>query len=60
MTVRDLYIYSKDEQIFMLFEEGVAEPCFIGDLEYCPTKLMDRLVYQFHAINFNKIEVVLQ
>ena len=60
MTVRDLYIYSKDEQIFILFMDGETEPCFRGDLEYCPTKLIDRLVYQFQAIDFNTIVVVLQ
>ena len=59
MTVRDLYVYSNDEQIFILFEEGFSEPCFKGDLEYCPTKLIDRVVYQFKAINYNTIEVVL-
>ena len=59
MTVRDLYVYSNEEQIFILFEEGFSEPCFIGNLEYCPTKLIDRVVYQFKAIDFNTIEVVL-
>lgn len=59
MTVRDLYVYSNDEQKFILFEEGFAEPCFKGYLEYCPTELIDRVVYQFRAINFNTIEVVL-
>ena len=60
MTVRDLYIYSKDEQIFILFMDGETEPCFRGDLEHCPTKLIDRLIYQFQAIDFNTIVVVLQ
>ena len=60
MTVRDLYVYSKEEQIFILFMDGETKPCFKGDLEYCPTELIDRLVYQFHAIDFNTIEVVLQ
>ena len=59
MTVRDLYVYSNDEQIFILFEEGVAKQCFRGHLEYCPTELIDRVVYQFRAIDFNTIEVVL-
>ena len=59
MTVRDLYVYSSEEQIFILFEDGFSEPCFKGDLEYCPTKLIDRVVYQFKAINYNTIEVVL-
>ena len=59
MTVRDLYVYSNDEQIFILFEEGFSEPCFKGNLEYCPTKLIDRVVYQFKAIDFNIIEAVL-
>lgn len=59
MTVRDLYVYSNDEQIFILFEEGFDKPCFTGNLEYCPTKLIDRVVYQFQAIGFNTIEVVL-
>ena len=28
MTVRDLYVYSNDEQEFILFEEGFSNPCF--------------------------------
>ena len=59
MTVRDLYVYSNDEQNFILFEEGFTKACFKGNLEYCPTELIDRVVYQFKAINYNKIEVVL-
>lgn len=59
MTVRDLYVYSNDEQIFILFEEGFNKPCFKGILEYCPTELIDRVVYQFKAIDYNTIEVVL-
>lgn len=59
MTVRDLYTYSNDEQTFILFMEGYAEPAFKGNLEYCPTELIDRLVYQFRAIDFNTIEVIL-
>ena len=59
MTVRDLYVYSNEEQIFILFEEGFHIPCFKGNLEYCPTELIDRTVYQFQAIDFNTIKVVL-
>ena len=59
MTVRDLYVYSNDEQIFIIFEDGATKPCFKGPLEYCPTELIDRVVYQFRAIDFNMIEVVL-
>ena len=59
MTVRDLYVYSNDEQIFILFEEGFSNSCFKGNLEDCPTELIDRTVYQFKAIDFNTIEVVL-
>ena len=59
MTVRDLYIYSNDEQIFIIFEDGANKSCFKGPLEYCPTELIDRVVYRFRAINFNTIEVVL-
>ena len=59
MTVRDLYVYSNDEQEFILFEEGFSNPCFKGNLEDCPTELIDRPVYQFKAIDFNTIEVVL-
>lgn len=58
MTVRDLYIYSKDGQIFILFMKGETKFCFKGDLEHCPTELIDRLVYKFYAIDFNMIEVV--
>lgn len=59
MTVRDLYVNSNDAQTFILFEEGGTKPCFKGYLEYCPTELIDRLVYQFRAIDVNTIEVVL-
>ena len=59
MTVRDLYVYSKIEQTFILFMRGESKFCFKGELGYCPTELIDRLVYQFHAIDFNTIEVVL-
>ena len=59
MTVRDLYIYSNDEQTFIIFKEGAIKPCFKGNLEDCPTELIDRLVDQFRAIDFNTIEVIL-
>ena len=59
MTVRDLYFHSKEEQTFILFMKGETKFCFKGDLENCPIELIDRLVYQFHAIDFNTIEVVL-
>ena len=59
MTVRDLYVYSNEEQEFILFEEGFYIPCFKGNLEYCPTELIDRQVYQFKAIDFNTIKVIL-
>ena len=60
MTVRDLYIHSNDVQTFILFELGGAKPLFKGYLDYCPIELIDRVVYQFRAIDFNIIEVVLQ
>ena len=59
MTVRDLYVYSNGVQKFILFDEGFDNPCFIGNLENCPTELIDRTVYQFQAIDSNTIEVVL-
>ena len=59
MTVRDLYIYSNDEQTFIIFKEGANKSCFKGSLEDCPTDLIDRLIYQFRAIDFNTIEVIL-
>ena len=59
MTVRDLYIYSRDEHTFILFKEGETKACFKGSLEDCPTELIDKLVYQFRAIDFNTIEVIL-
>ena len=59
MTVRDLYIYSKEGQTFILFMEGNTKSCFKGDLEYCPPELMNRIVYQFNAIDYNMIEVIL-
>ena len=59
MTVRDLYTDSNDEQRFILFMEGYTVQCFKGSLEDCPTELIDKLVYQFRAIDFNTIEVIL-
>ena len=59
MTVRDLYTYSNHEQTFILFIECHTKSCFKGNLEYCPTELIDRLVYEFRAIDFNTIEVIL-
>ena len=59
MTVRDLYIYSRDGHTFILFKEGETKSCFKGSLEDCPTELIDKLVYQFRAIDFNLIEVIL-
>ena len=58
MTVRDLYVYSNDEQNFILFEDGFNTPCFKGNLENCPTELIDRPVYQFKATDYNEIEVI--
>ena len=61
MTVRDLYIYTEDKQEFILFEDvNKTKICFKGCLEYCPIELIERLVYKFHAIDFNIIEVVLR
>ena len=59
MTVRDLYIYSKKGQTFIVFMKGETKFCYKGDLEYCPTELLDKLVYQFRAIDFDTIEVIL-
>ena len=59
MTVRDLYIYSNYEQIFIIFKEGANKSCFKGSLEDCPTDLIDSFVYQFRAIDFNTIEIIL-
>lgn len=60
MTVRDLYIHSDDKQEFILFEDvNKTEICFRGHLADCPTELIDRLIYQFRANDFNIVEVVL-
>ena len=59
MTVRDLYMYSEEGQTFILFMKGETKQCFKGNLEDCPTELIDRLVNHFHAIDFNTIEAVL-
>ena len=58
MTVRDLYVISNYEQKFILFEESFDTPCFKGNLEDCPTELIDRPVYQFKATDYNEIEVI--
>ena len=59
MSVRDLYIYSREGHTFILFKEGETKACFKGSLEDCPPVLIDKLVYQFRAIDFNTIEVIL-
>ena len=59
MIVRDLYLYSEKEQTFILFMKGKTKFCFKGNLEDWPVELIDKLVYQVHAIDFNTIEVVL-
>ena len=60
MTVRDLYIHSYDEQIFIIFFKiGAKKPCFNGHLENCPDELIDRLIYKLRAIDFNTIQVEL-
>ena len=59
MTVRDLYVYSNDEQIFIIFEDGATKPCFKGSLEDSTEELLDRWVHKFRAIDFNTIEVIL-
>ena len=61
MTVRDLFVYSEDKQEFILFEDvNKTKISFKGCLEDCPTELIDRLVYQYRANDFNIIEVVLR
>ena len=60
MTVRDLFVHSDDKQEFILFMDGETKPFFKGNLEYCTAELFDRLVYKFHAIDFNMMEVVLR
>ena len=61
MTVRDLYIHSDDKQEFILFKDVYkTEICFKGRLEDCPIELIDRLIYQFRANDFNIVEVVLR
>lgn len=59
MTVRDLYIYSNDEQTFIIFKEGDTNPCYKGNLVDCSTELLDSLVYEFRGIDFNTMEVIL-
>ena len=61
MTVRDLYIHSDDKQEFILFEDvNKTEISFKGRLDDCPIELIDRLIYQFRANDFNIVEVVLR
>ena len=61
MTVRDLYIYAENKQEFILFEDiNKTIISFKGCLEDCPTELINRLIYQYRAIDFNTIEVVLR
>lgn len=61
MTIRDLFLYSDDKQEFILFEDvNKTKICFKGLLEDCPIELIERLVYQYRANDFNIIEVVLR
>ena len=60
MTVRDLYVNTDENQEFIMwFESEPSKAYYRGKLEDCPTELIDRLVYQFRAIDFKMIEVVL-
>ena len=58
MTVRDLYIYSKNGQTFIVFMKGETKFYYKGNLEDCPIELMYRIVDKFRAIDFNTIEVI--
>ena len=61
MTIRDLFLSSEDKQEFILFEDvNKTKICFKGRLEDCPIELIERLVYQYRANDFNIIEVVLR
>ena len=60
MTVRDLYVNTDENQEFIMwFESEPSKTYYKGSLEDCPTELIDKLVYQFRAIDFNTIEVIL-
>ena len=60
MAVRDLYVNTDENQEFIMwFESEPSKACYKGNLEDCPTELIDKLVYQFRAIDFNTIEVIL-
>ena len=63
MTLTDLYIYSKDEQIFKVFSEsdlasGSNDPIYTGKLSDCTSDLLNEIVYNFSAVN-NEIIVVI-
>ena len=60
MTVRDLYVNTDDNQEFIMwFESEPKKICYRGKLENCSSKLMYTPIYQFRAIDFNTIEVIL-
>lgn len=60
MTVRDLYVNTDENQEFiMLFESEPSKVYYKGKLEDCSSKLMYTPIYQFRAIDFNTIEVIL-
>lgn len=59
MTVRDLYTYTDDEQKFILIAESNMDDYFFrGKLKDCPSDIIDEVVYQIKAIDFNEIAVI--
>lgn len=61
MSIRDLMIYADKEQEFIILAESnpFSDPIFKGKLEDCPIMLIDELVYQFKAVDFNTVQVTL-
>lgn len=60
MTVRDIYTYtSKIHEFIVSARSEPKKILFRGHLDDCPIALLDEEVYEFKALDFNSIEIVL-
>lgn len=60
MTVRDLYLNTDENQIFIMrLDSNPKKIVFKGKLKDCPICMVDVLVHKFWAIDFNTIVVFL-
>ena len=60
MYLVDLYVYSKPNQYFNIFAESdKTRAIYRGDLKDCPSDILEEVVSEFQAIDFDTINVIL-